>query len=285
MNIKFHFHPIRFNFYGGDVNSFALETNRSVYLIDSSVGSAKAFLIKHLSDAQADIKKLTVLNTHYHWDHASLNGFLKKQYHAEIFAHNRSVSLCDKETQYQIVYGEYQSLHPHAESIHDLYFEEFSFPSLPDFFLQGGEIIEDDGLKLHVLVTPGHTEDSLSFYEETSGMLFVGDAVQGEGFDGNAPFYRDAKAYYESLRKLADLHPKKIFCGHGTVEGETQCAAFLQKSFEWFDRISEATNNALNHDSDISALELSSALAQQFHYPNSVHIYTTAKAHLNALKE
>lgn len=48
-------------------------------------------------------------------------------------------------------------------------------PPDPDAFLQDGDDIEVDGVKLKVIHTPGHTPGSLSFY--TEGMLFCGDTL------------------------------------------------------------------------------------------------------------
>ncbi len=279
MELKFRFQPLRYDFYGGDVNTYLLETENNVYLIDAAVVSAKAFIEENLKQAVADSKKLHILNTHFHWDHSSLNGYFRNQYHADIAAHEKAAMLCDPEKQFQIVYGDYLDTHPTADSIYDLYMQEFAYPSAADRFLRDGDIIEDGGMKLHVLETPGHSEDSISFYEENSGYLFAGDAVQGKGFDGNAPFYRDAAAYRNSILRMKQLHPVKIFCGHGLVEGQEACEAFLQDSLDMYDRIQAAILTSPAQ----SPVEIATSLAQQLNYPNSVHIYTTTKAHLNTL--
>jgi hydroxyacylglutathione hydrolase len=48
-------------------------------------------------------------------------------------------------------------------------------PPDPDHFLQDGDIVEVEGLKLQTITTPGHTPGSISFY--TEGMLFSGDTL------------------------------------------------------------------------------------------------------------
>ncbi len=45
----------------------------------------------------------------------------------------------------------------------------------PDHFLEDGDEVEVEGVKLTVLHTPGHTPGSLSFYAE--GLLFSGDTL------------------------------------------------------------------------------------------------------------
>ena len=265
---------INYDFYGGDVNSFVLETEHFVFLIDSAVNSARTAIRKALKETALDRKKLMVLNTHAHWDHASLNGYLKERYGAIILGHPKALELCDKEKQYDVIYRRYGS-----ES--SVYWDEFAYPAQPDSFLYGGECFEDDGFKLHVIPTPGHSDDSLSFFEENSGLLFVGDAVQGSGFDGNAPFYCDAQAYITSIRKLMALNPKSVFCGHGMVQGEADAAAFLKLSAETFETIDNAVRAAVEVAAPGEKLfpALAEDLAQQFGYPKSMHVFSTAKAH------
>ena len=83
----FKLQTINYDFYGGDVNAFVLETEHFVFLIDSAVKSAKTSIRKALKETALDRKRLIVLNTHAHWDHASLNGFLKEQYGATVLGH------------------------------------------------------------------------------------------------------------------------------------------------------------------------------------------------------
>ncbi len=48
-------------------------------------------------------------------------------------------------------------------------------PPDPDGFLEDGDDVDVDGVKLKVIHTPGHTRGSISFYAE--GMLFSGDTL------------------------------------------------------------------------------------------------------------
>lgn len=279
----FKLHIINFDFYGGDVNAFVLETEHFVFLIDNAVGSAKSTIRKVLKGTALDRKKLMVLNTHAHWDHASLNGFLKEQYGATILGHPKALELCDKEQQYEIVYRRYADYCPAESSV---YWDEFAYPAPPDSFLHGGECFEDDGFRLRVIHTPGHSADSLSFFEENSKLLFAGDAVQGNGFDGNAPYYCDAEGYITSLEKLLPLKPKSVFCGHGMVQGEAEADAFLRLSVEKFEAIDatvHAAAEAAVPDAQLVST-LAADLAKRFGYPETMHIYTTVKAHVARLR-
>jgi glyoxylase-like metal-dependent hydrolase (beta-lactamase superfamily II) len=63
--------------------------------------------------------------------------------------------------------------------------------------LRDGDTLELGGTKLHVLHTPGHTQDSLSFYAD--GHVFTGDALFVRG-TGRTDFQNgDANALYDSI--------------------------------------------------------------------------------------
>jgi glyoxylase-like metal-dependent hydrolase (beta-lactamase superfamily II) len=91
--------------------------------------------------------------------------------------------------------------------------------------LQEGDAFSGDGYHLEVIHTPGHTPGSCCFYESRSKILFSGDtiikhitpnplvAIKRERL--RDPHYRSLKAFKNSLEKLADLHVRYVFPGHG----------------------------------------------------------------------
>ena len=50
-------------------------------------------------------------------------------------------------------------------------------PPDPDGYVEESDIVEVDGLRLRVLVTPGHTTGSVSYYSEDAKLLFSGDTL------------------------------------------------------------------------------------------------------------
>jgi glyoxylase-like metal-dependent hydrolase (beta-lactamase superfamily II) len=70
---------------------------------------------------------------------------------------------------------------------------------------------------LRVLATPGHTPDHVSFYHESHGVLFAGDALFNvAGLRAGPRFLsRDPAAARASARRLLALAPAIIACGHG----------------------------------------------------------------------
>src|SRR3954467_9922504 len=80
--------------------------------------------------------------------------------------------------------------------------------------LEPGERVELAGTSIGVVPTPGHTADHLAFRLE-SGAVLVGDHVLGRGTSVVTHPEGDVVAYLESLRRVHDLGPRALYCGHG----------------------------------------------------------------------
>jgi glyoxylase-like metal-dependent hydrolase (beta-lactamase superfamily II) len=80
--------------------------------------------------------------------------------------------------------------------------------------LTPGEQVRLAGTTIGVVGTPGHTADHLAFRLE-SGAVLVGDHVLGRGTSVVTHPEGDVLAYLESLRRVHDLGPSALYCGHG----------------------------------------------------------------------
>jgi glyoxylase-like metal-dependent hydrolase (beta-lactamase superfamily II) len=80
--------------------------------------------------------------------------------------------------------------------------------------LEPGERRVLAGTTIGVVATPGHTRDHLAFRLE-SGAVLVGDHVLGRGTSVVTHPEGDVVAYLESLRRVHDLGPSALYCGHG----------------------------------------------------------------------
>ncbi len=85
--------------------------------------------------------------------------------------------------------------------------------------LAAGDVVTAGGLQIHVLATPGHTADSLSFLLPAEGTLLTGDTVLGRGSTiVEHPGGRLAD-YLRSLRRLRALaeagQVATVLPGHG----------------------------------------------------------------------
>ena len=81
--------------------------------------------------------------------------------------------------------------------------------------LSAGELIDAAGLRVHVLATPGHTADSVSFVIGADEAVITGDTVLGRGTTVVAHPDGALGPYLDSLRRLSALGDATVLTGHG----------------------------------------------------------------------
>jgi glyoxylase-like metal-dependent hydrolase (beta-lactamase superfamily II) len=96
----------------------------------------------------------------------------------------------------------------------------FGHPALPGVQrpLADGEVCSSGpGLRLEALETPGHTDDSLCYWDADQGALFTGDLVAGAGTVIVGDERGALSRYMHSLERLRDLGPRTLYPGHGPI--------------------------------------------------------------------
>jgi ribonuclease/clavin/mitogillin len=93
-----------------------------------------------------------------------------------------------------------------------------------DRFIEDGDVIElagEPSIQLRAMHTPGHTRGHLSFYEERTGTLVVGDNIVGLGSVLIEPPEGSVRDYLSSLERYRSLLPnvRVLFGGHGAAIG------------------------------------------------------------------
>ena len=99
--------------------------------------------------------------------------------------------------------------------------------------VQDGEMIDLGDRRLEVLLTPGHTPDSLSLLDRENGLLFTGDTY----YSGEIYLWTpetDLAAYAKSIDRLAGLAPalRKLLPAHGPAVAEPRHLVELQKALQ-----------------------------------------------------
>lgn len=212
------------------VTSFLVVGAEKAVLFDSGLGVAR------IGDAVRQLTTLpvTVINSHTHFDHVGGNGE---------FADVRNL---DDPFSHASARGEVSgSLREYAR---ETLAEDRVCGSLPagvtsrDYTIptwhvaahvRDGEAFDLGGRTLEVILTPGHTSDSLSLLDRANGLLFTGDTY----YSGEIYLWSpetDMSTYAASIDRLSALVPglMKLLPAHGPPLAEPRRLLELQQSLK-----------------------------------------------------
>jgi hydroxyacylglutathione hydrolase len=170
---------------------------KAVHLVDSGVKGGEEKIFKALERSgrgRADIASIVL--THSHPDHIGGAKTVKEQSGCRVYAHG-----AEKEW--------IENVRLQSETRPVPGFDSLVGGSVEvDTVLEDGDTIElENGLRLRVFHTDGHSSGSVSLFEPISGALFCGDAVPQPG---SMPVYEDVDASVRSIRKLMTVENVKI---------------------------------------------------------------------------
>ncbi|GGF49391.1 MBL fold metallo-hydrolase [Marmoricola endophyticus] len=118
-----------------------------------------------------------------------------------------------------------------------------------------GDVVAVGGTEVHVVATPGHTADSLSFWLPQESAVLTGDTVLGRGTTVVAHPDGQLGAYLDSLDRLRDLATEhgieSIWPGHGPVIDDALGALdfYLAHRRERLDQVRDAVATLERSDS------------------------------------
>jgi glyoxylase-like metal-dependent hydrolase (beta-lactamase superfamily II) len=208
-----------------EVISYLIVGGERAVLLDTGMGIGNIHhLVREITD-----KPITVVNSHYHWDHVGDNHRF-----SHIAVHTAEAHLLEQE--------------PPEETLGEaMRTENFWGPMPPDFdptdyhilpskadqLVEDEDILELGGRRLQVLHTPGHSPGSICLLSAEEGLLFTGDTVYA------GPLYiqledSDFHTYHESMKRLSDLAPRLrlVLPGHNWTPLEPGILVEMAEGFE-----------------------------------------------------
>jgi glyoxylase-like metal-dependent hydrolase (beta-lactamase superfamily II) len=104
---------------------------------------------------------------------------------------------------------------PRMRELPDL--SDWRIPAVkPTRALTDGDTIDLGGRNLRVLHTPGHAQDAICLYDESTGTLLAGDTILAAAFwlHGDDA---DLKEFAASTARLAELGPARVLVAHNLL--------------------------------------------------------------------
>ncbi|MEO0088134.1 MAG: MBL fold metallo-hydrolase [candidate division WOR-3 bacterium] len=178
-------------------NTYIVKSKEEILVIDPAFESER--IIKEIKKLKGKVKY--ILNTHGHIDHISSNNELLKEFNCQLLIHELDSELLGSpEKNLSLLFG-------------------YSYVSQKaDLLLKDGDIIKIGELEFKIIHTPGHTEGSISLYNDkfvfTGDTLFF-DSIGRTDFPGG-----NEKKIFESLKKLSQIikDDQIVYPGHGEFD-------------------------------------------------------------------
>lgn len=193
--------------------SYLLLGNERALLFDTGTGKRD---IKKLVDSLTDLP-VVVMVSHFHYDH--VGGV--PSFNSVVVHEAQLNSLIEKDYLYSIVDNRF---------LGSLEGKEPPFFKI-DTILEAGDVINLGGRAVRALHTPGHTEDSISLYDNDRELLFTGDFITRWVSGPLSKYFPGASLsqYRESVYRLMSITDKNLvmYTGH-TVD-------FHEPSLLWED--------------------------------------------------
>ena len=101
------------------------------------------------------------------------------------------------------------------------------------------EVVRSEGRQLLAVPTPGHSATHTVLFEERTGLVFTGDLFVSSGASA-VMSHEDPFEIVRSLRRVAELEPRRMLTGHGLVV-ERPAQKLLTKA----ERVEEALTRTL----------------------------------------
>ena len=181
-------------------NCYLIEGEKTI-LVDTGTSADAPLLMEQIQDDNFNISDINIIvNTHCHFDHIGGNSSVLKEGKIKLAAHGTDS--------------------PHIEEADALYTGTKNFPYYSvspekvDMKLKEGDALDN----FRVLHTPGHTQGSMSLYNEESKILISGDLVFSDGNIGRVDLPGgNMTEMQNSLKKISALDVEVLLPGHGSV--------------------------------------------------------------------
>ena len=237
--------------------SFLWQTEHFNVFIDSGLASGSSARLPYLNDGRENV----MLLTHCHWDHIG-NAELTRRHGGKVYAHPAERRLLtDLDWHWELLFGQFANDFALPPARKDTFWSSIETTDL-DEELADGMVLTFDDLRFRCIETPGHTVGSICFLEETTGTLFTGDAVIGNGFFTGTPQIDCYEDYVRSMERLKVLSVSRILTDHTEPMGGENLPQLLQDSQDCADRMYRAVSDYVNAADTVSVGGAAQAIAR-----------------------
>jgi glyoxylase-like metal-dependent hydrolase (beta-lactamase superfamily II) len=211
------------------VNAGIVVGNDATLVVDTGGNAMAARTIHGYATAAGGGREMRVINTEKHFDHIGGNGFFREQ-GIDVWGH---AGIARTAEEFEAEMAEYNDAIPNATRRARCEARAFfhgTEVSNPNRKIDRDTQFDLGGCTVEILLTPGHTPTNLSVWVPAEKVLFTGDCLIHEYIPnldaGTAP---DWKMWLDSLRRIEELKPEFVVCGHGPVASGAQVQSVIRE--------------------------------------------------------
>lgn len=210
------------------VNAGFIVGEETTLIVDTGGNRLAAQSIHGYARIARQSNRLLVINTEKHFDHIGGNGFFR-ELGIDVWGHGEIARTAEE---FEAEKAEFN------DSIADRFRRDRK--EADAFFYRTGVVAPNrrveaemqfdlGGLKIELLLTPGHTSTNISIWVPQEGVLFAGDCIVTEYYPNlEAGDCEDWRRWIESLDRIERLEPRFVVGGHGPVCGATEIPATIE---------------------------------------------------------
>ncbi len=203
-------------------------------IVDTGVPDSQNKIISCLKKNNVQERDVSmILLTHSHIDHSGSVAALKKLFNVPVAIHKSEAAVIET--------GEMLPLSP-KNKLSEIFKKSPPMQAklekcFVDIKLDGSENLEEFGIEAKLIHTPGHTDGSISIVlsnnEIIAGDVLSGGILLGGILKNNVgtwpTFHNDTKTCIESINKIIQLNPSKVYVGHGGTFTVNNLQKFVNK--------------------------------------------------------
>jgi len=194
--LSFTFNPFRENTY------LIINEAKETIVVDPGMYDNVELTEFYTCIESQQLKPVKILNTHAHIDHIFSVAELKRKYHIPFGLHEAELPVLANARTAAQIYG-------------------LKFPDTPevDFYLKEDEIISFGDSQMSLMLTPGHSPGSISFYAPKEGFVISGDVLFQNGIGRTDLPGGNYNQLIESIQNKLFMLPAAtmVYPGHGPV--------------------------------------------------------------------
>lgn len=251
----------------GAIAAGLIRSQMAGILIDPGPSSTLQVLWHQLGKCDVALRDIqAIFLTHIHLDHAGAAGVLVRENRKlKVYCHRRGIThLVDPKRLLNSANRVFGS------ETQRLWGDMLPVPIDNLVPLDGGEKIDVAGISLDVVYTPGHAWHHVTYFNQESGVAFVGDAAGNRSqcdtyvVPTTPPPDIDLDVWRDSLAAIRDLNPDRLFMTHFGLADDVpgHLDQFWSRLQDWNHRVRSSLTD--DKTDAARACEFAESVAQEF---------------------